>query len=107
MSMKDKIKSILFGTRTEDTVDEEPRAQQEPVEAEASSAAEFIQEDPALIKLPGDHHLYQLYNLRRKESGYLPAPRLCLDEDGVLPRSWFRGRKTGCKGLCGACAAFG
>lgn len=84
MSMKDKIKSILFGTKTEDTVDEEPRAQQEPAELETPESTDFIPEDPALIKLSGDHPLNQLYNLRRKEAGYLPAPRLCLDEDGVL-----------------------
>ncbi len=106
MSMKDKIKSILFGTRTEDTVDEEPRAQQEPVEAEASSAAEFIQEDPALIKLPGDHHLYQLYNLRRKESGYLPAPRLCLDEDGVLPPELVQREKNRLQGALRSVCSF-
>ena len=24
--------------------------------------------------------------MRRQESGYLPTPHLCLDEDGILPK---------------------
>ena len=39
-----------------------------------------------MLELPSEHPLYRLYHMRRQESGYLPTPRICLDEDGVLPK---------------------
>ena len=86
MSLKDKIASILFGAKEKDenAVEDLP-AQREQLEDESSEVPSFTAEDPALIKLPGEHPLLQLYGLRRKEAGSLPAPRLCMDEDGTLP----------------------
>ncbi|MDE7004271.1 MAG: FapA family protein [Oscillospiraceae bacterium] len=94
MSIKKKIASILFGQKSEETKEERPRPQAEQPEQEPAETLDFVQEDPALIKLPGEHPLYQLYNLRRKEAGGLPAPRLSMDEDGVLPAEMIRKEKS-------------
>lgn len=95
MSLKDKIASILFRAKAEDEhTAEEPAAQQERLEDESSEAPSFAAEEPALIKLPGEHPLLQLYALRRKEAGPLPAPRLCMDEEGVLPEDLIRREKN-------------
>ena len=104
MSLKDKIASILFGPKSEEAPLEEPIVQQEPLEQAAVEEQSFASADPALLKLPGEHALYQLYNIRRKEAGYLPAPRLCLDEDGALPEDVVRREKNrlqaGLKNVC-------
>ena len=86
MSLKDKIASFFLGAKAKDEhTEEEPATQWEKLKEESAETPSFAVEDPALIKLPGEHPLFQLYGLRRKEAGVLPAPRLCLDEDGVLP----------------------
>lgn len=86
MSLKEKITTFLFGQKEEGVPEEEDGAEQvyaaeETAEPQADSAV-----DPALLELPREHPLYRLYDLRRHESGYLPGPRLSLDEDGVLPQ---------------------
>ena len=95
MSIKEKIASILFGQKPGEQPNEEerPHPEMEQPEQEPFESLEFIQEDPALIKLPGEHPLHQLYNLCRKEAGWLPAPRLCMDEDGLLPEEMIRKEK--------------
>ena len=74
MSIKDKIASILFGAKAkdEDTV-EEPGTERRQLEDESPEAPSLAAEDPALIKLPGEHPLLQLYGLRRREAGPLPV----------------------------------
>lgn len=86
MSIKDKIASILFGLKTEDEpIAEELGAGREPLEDQDPEVPSFAAENSSLIKLTGEHPLLQLYDLRRKEAGHLPAPHLCMDEDGALP----------------------
>ena len=105
MSIKDKIASILFGAKAkdEDTV-EEPGTERRQLEDECPEAPSLAAEDPALIKLPGEHPLLQLYGLRRREAGPLPAPRLCMDEEGTLPEELIRREKgrlqTALKNVC-------
>lgn len=86
MSIKDKLTTILFGKKTEEPEEQESRIQAAQAEEGVPETLPFAAEDPALLKLPGDHPLQQLYALRRKEAGRLPAPRLSLDEEGVLPK---------------------
>lgn len=83
MLLKDKIASFLFGQKTEAPVEEEAIPDTKP-EAEAPAEAS-APPNPAMLELAPEHPLHQLYNLRRQEAGHLPAPRLCMDEDGVLP----------------------
>lgn len=86
MSIKDKIASILFGLKTEDEpIAEELGAGREPLEDQDPEVPSFAAESSSVIKLTGEHPLLQLYDLRRKEAGHLPAPHLCMDEDGALP----------------------
>lgn len=83
MSLKEKLTELLFGTKPEEASDKEPLAEQV---AEVEEVPTFLAEaDPALLELPAEHPIHQLYSLRQKESGYLPSPRVCLDESGVLP----------------------
>lgn len=85
MSLKGKLTELLFRQKQAEAPQEEPAAVQTPA-AEPVQAAEPAEAfNPAMLELPSEHPLYQLYNMRRKESGNLPTPRLCLDEDGVLP----------------------
>lgn len=94
MSLKDKIASILFGAKEKDeNAVEAPIMQWEQLEDESSEVPSFASENPALIKLPGEHPLLHLYGLRRREAGPLPMPRLCMDEDGVLPEELIRREK--------------
>lgn len=105
MSIKDKIASILFRPKAKDkdAVEElgteRERSEDQAPEAESSAAG-----DPALIKLSGEHPLLQLYSLRRRDAGPLPAPRLCMDEDGTLPEDLIRREKgrlqTALKNTC-------
>lgn len=86
MSLKEKITNILFGPKAETEPDSETDADREAAAEETAAEPQsggFI--DPARLELPPDHALFRLYDLRRRKFGYLPAPRLSLDEDGVLP----------------------
>ncbi|MCI8878794.1 MAG: DUF342 domain-containing protein [Oscillospiraceae bacterium] len=85
MSLKDRLAELLFGAKQqEETETEAAPAQEEPAAAETPEFLTPSGPSPTLLELPQEHAIHQLYNLRRKESGYLPAPRLCLDEDGAL-----------------------
>lgn len=94
MSIKDKLASILFGIKAEKPEEAELQAQPVQPEQEDPEAPPFLAEEPALLKLPGDHPMLQLYNMRRKEAGGLPAPRLCMDEDGTLPPEFVQKEKN-------------
>ena len=85
MSFKDKISSLLFGSKKEEPVDGAPFAEQESAPQEAPQAPEAVPSDPSQLELPMDHPIRQLHELRRKEAGPLPSPRLFMDEDGILP----------------------
>lgn len=93
MSIKEKITSILFGQKPEKPEEKPLHPQAEQPEESASETPGFVQEDPSIIKLPGEHPLHQLYSQRRREKGWLPAPRLCMDEDGSLPEELIRKEK--------------
>lgn len=87
MSVKEKIMSLLFGHSSEKASGEAVRAGPEAPTEEAAAvpAADSLPQNPAYVELPQEHALNVLYNQRRKEAGYLPTPRLCLDEDDTLP----------------------
>lgn len=92
MSLKGKLTEFLFGQKTDIAPAEDAAAGQAPA-AEPAEAAEAAVVDPAMLELPSEHPLYQLYHMRRQEAGYLPTPRLCLDEDGVLPAEVVRAER--------------
>ncbi len=84
MSLKDKIKSFLFPSAAKET--EDPIAEELYIPEEAAVPEEDGAADETKLELSPDHPLNRLYNRRRQEvNRYLPSPRLCLDEDGVLP----------------------
>ncbi len=86
MSVKEKILSLLFGHQkkaTNEAVRAGPTTQAEEV-LEVSVTDSPLQ-NPAYVELPQGHALNILYDQRRKETGYLPTPRLCLDENDILP----------------------
>ena len=108
MSIREKISSILFGSKEEPPVQEEGGGslQPEPQEEAAPESSPFPAEEPALIKLTAEHPLQQLYTIRRRERGGLPAPRLCLDEEGVLPPEVVKKEKSRLQGAVRTAAAF-
>lgn len=85
MSLKAKLTELLFRQKPEEAPQEDTAAAQAPAAEPAQEAETVAEFNPAMLELPSEHPLYKLYNMRRQESGYLPTPRLCLDEDGVLP----------------------
>lgn len=85
MSLKGKLTELLFKQKPEETLPEDLSAAQAPAAEPAQEEESVAAFNPAMLELPSDHPLYRLYNMRRQESGYLPTPRLCLDEDGALP----------------------
>lgn len=91
MSLKDKLTSLLFGSQHHPLSNEEDGTEKQyTAEAASENPEEAGDPNPALLELPAEHPIYQLYNLRRKEAGYLPTPRLCLDEDKALPADMMR-----------------
>lgn len=93
MSLKGKLAEFMFGKKTDVVPAEEAAAAQAPAAEPAGAAEEAAAVDPAMLELPSEHPLYQLYHIRRQEAGYLPTPRLCLDEDGVLPAEVVRAER--------------
>lgn len=84
MSIKKKIASLVFGEKTETEENEAVSPTSEP----PGPVSPDLPDDNInqyLLELPAEHQIYHLYNQRRHESGYLPAPRLCLDEEGSVP----------------------
>lgn len=83
MSFKDRFSNLLFGEKPEkpEAVPEQEEAAPEEFPDLAGPSASSL----SLLELPEDHPIYRLHSLRRREAGYLPAPRVCLDESGILP----------------------
>ena len=83
MSIKDKFSNLLFGEKPEEeqAAPEEAEAAGEVTGEPGGASASSL----SLLELPEDHPIYRLHSQRRHEAGYLPAPRVCLDETGMLP----------------------
>ena len=94
MSLKDKLASLLRGSKADEPAPEAQGAAQAQAAQEPPSAPSFAAADPTVVQLSSDHPLQQLYQMRRKEAGSLPAPRVCIDEDGVLPEDFVRQEKA-------------
>ncbi len=105
MSIKDRLISFLFGSQPEETPDESFSAlNTDTVVKERRESFEAGSINRALLELPAEHPINRLYDLRRKEAGYLPLPRICLDEDGVLPSEMIQKEKRRLQGaLKNAC----
>lgn len=84
MSIKDKLTSFLQSFGRKKPEEEEINVEQE-LEAEEPLEVPINMTQEALLELPRDHSMYRLYERRRKESGMLPMPRICLDEEDELP----------------------
>ena len=85
MSLKEKITSLLFNSKQKEEQEEDREEQGLAAQAVPEEAEKNETVDQTLLELPSDHPLNRLYDRRRREKGYLPAPRLCLDENGELP----------------------
>ncbi len=85
MSFKDKLSSILFRSKKEEEAEEAVLEEQEHTRQESQAVPEAAPNDPACLDIAPDHPIRQLHELRQKESGGPPLPRLCMDEEGALP----------------------
>ena len=98
MSLKDKLTSLLFRSKPEATAEEEREEQGYVMEA-FSEPSVIPGLDPSILELSADHPIRQLYTMRRKDVGYLPAIRICLDNDGSLPEDLVQREKERLKTL--------
>ena len=83
--LKDRILSLLSVFKKSAPVEDAPSAEPERPSQAVPERPEAVQKDPSQLEIPMDHPIRQLYELRLREAGPLPNPRLCMDEDGVLP----------------------
>ena len=98
MSLKDKLTSLLFRSKPEAAAEEEREEQGYVMEA-FSEPSVIPGLDPSILELSADHPIRQLYTMRRKDVGYLPAIRICLDNDGSLPEDLVQREKERLKTL--------
>lgn len=98
MSLKDKLTSLLFRSKPEAAAEEEREEQGYVMEA-FSEPSVIPGLDPSILELSADHPIRQLYTIRRKDVGYLPAIRICLDNDGSLPEDLVQREKERLKTL--------
>lgn len=98
MSLKDKLTSLLFRSKPEAAAEEEREEQGYVMEA-FSEPSVVPGLDPSILELSADHPIRQLYTMRRKDVGYLPAIRICLDNDGSLPEDMVQREKERLKTL--------
>ncbi len=106
MSLKDKLTTFLFGSAPEEDSNEEVRTEQDYIEEAVLPLPIPDDSNPALLELPSEHPIHRIYDLRRKEAGYLPTPRLCLDNDGILPDDLVQREKNRLRtALISMCAA--
>ena len=85
MSIKEKLKSFLFSSAAKETAEKEDPIEERHTAGETPESPEIGIVNPSLLELPAEHAINRLYDQRQRENGYLPAPRICLDEDGLLP----------------------
>nr|WP_325243330.1 FapA family protein [uncultured Oscillibacter sp.] len=97
--------SFLFGPKKEDREEEPLLTEEEQLPQEDPGTPAAAPEDPSQLEIPADHPIRQLHDLRRRENGPLPAPRLHMDEDGVLPPELLEKEKnrlqSSLKSVCG------
>ena len=105
MLFKEKLTSFLFGPKKEDREEESLLTEEEQLPQEDPGTPAAAPEDPSQLEIPADHPIRQLHDLRRRENGPLPAPRLHMDEDGVLPPELLEKEKnrlqSSLKSVCG------
>ena len=105
MLFKEKLTSFLFGPKKEDREEEPLLTEEEQLPQEDPGTPAAAPEDPSQLEIPADHPSRQLHDLRRRENGPLPAPRLHMDEDGVLPPELLEKEKnrlqSSLKSVCG------
>lgn len=82
---KDKVKSLLSVFKKSAPAEDAPPQETERAPQAVPERPEAVQKDPSLLEIPMDHPIRQLYELRIREAGPLSSPRLCMDEDGILP----------------------
>ncbi len=98
MSIKDKMTALLSYFKTSRETIQEQEIAQSYVPEESPPSSETTHVRSFTLELPDEHLIYRLHDMRRREAGYLPSPRLTLDEDGVLPAELVQresGRVTG------------
>lgn len=81
--MRDRIVAILQGLRSEKPDAEEAAAERGQLQSQETVSRPAP--DPALLVLPDDHPLQQLFHIRWDEAGSMPNPWLSMDRDETLP----------------------
>ena len=100
MSIRKKLASMLLGQQPGET----PDMESEEIYPEAKSAETadipdssdsdvFDASREATLELPQEHPLHRLYNQCRQQTGYLPTPHICMDEEGAVPQAVIKKEK--------------
>lgn len=83
MSLRSKLRSLLYSPTPEQEAEKKPVQTAPEVESPAPPLPVIL--DPDLLELPQDHPIFKLYRLGGTSMEQLPAPSLRLDREGVLP----------------------
>lgn len=108
MSIREKLAEFFVGLKSKNQQDAPPDQPAPPVEEAGTPApaAPSPLSSASAVELEDNHPIYQLHDIRRRESGYLPRPRLVLDEDGVLDENLVQRELGRVKAfVTGVCAA--
>lgn len=106
MSIREKVAAFFSGLKPQTQSDVPQDQPSQPVEQAPAPAAPAAFSTASAVELDTNHPIYQLYDLRRKESGSLPRPRLMLDEEGELSEELVLRELRRARGfLTSACAA--
>ena len=97
MSLKSKLKSLLFSAASKKEEEQQEPVQAAPeVERPAAPPPPIL--DPAQLDLPRDHAIFRLYQLSGTSMEQLSSPSLRLDPDGVLPGEVVKREKNRIRG---------
>ncbi len=91
MALKYRIQSWLtdIGLKKKGTEQEQQSIPKTETPSAVHRVADDPLPDPALLILPPDHALHQLYELRKEQAGWLPPPHLRIADGGLLPDGVF------------------
>ena len=106
MTLKEKLTSMLFRPKSGEADSAElPQDQSFAAETQPELTLEDLA-NPAVLELSSDHPIQRLCQLRRREGGQVSTPRICMDDEGVLPEEVVQREKNRLsKVLTGICAA--
>lgn len=88
MALKNQLLSWLRSLKAGGSTEEQSAEELSAAESSEATAKAADTPDPALLDFPLEHAIHQLYDLRARQYGWAPLPRIYLDDPGVMPEGW-------------------